>query len=185
MDEFGDGEPKHSLEDKAPVEIVENQWAVSPAETLRQSLQEGTKVLEIGPGVLRYQNLYLNSKVFLMDISPKALERKPVGLRRTRGKVESIPYQDESFDAVVAANLPVKLIDWEEAVSEIKRVLKTDGLILVSFPIDKSEDVERQDVVRKATRLFQQEFKVEKAVKRTTPKFPEERFQLWILARKT
>ena len=56
-----------------------------------------------------------------------------------------IPYRDEFFDYIIMNDVLDKIFDIENAVSELKRVLKKDGRIIMSFPIciDFSTDENR------------------------------------------
>jgi ubiquinone/menaquinone biosynthesis C-methylase UbiE len=51
---------------------------------------------------------------------------------RVVGSVESIPFADESFDVVLALGV-LEYVDAERALSEIRRVLRPDGRLLVSM----------------------------------------------------
>jgi 2-polyprenyl-6-hydroxyphenyl methylase/3-demethylubiquinone-9 3-methyltransferase len=46
------------------------------------------------------------------------------------GRVEQLPYRDQTFDICVANSILEHAIDWQATLREITRVLKTDGLLV-------------------------------------------------------
>lgn len=53
--------------------------------------------------------------------------------RLVQGKIESLPFADESFDAVVATGV-LEYSELERALRELARVLRPGGLAVVSYP---------------------------------------------------
>ncbi|MBA2643014.1 MAG: methyltransferase domain-containing protein [Actinobacteria bacterium] len=53
--------------------------------------------------------------------------------RLVQGKIESLPFPDASFDAVVATGV-LEYSELERALSELARVLRPGGLAVVSYP---------------------------------------------------
>lgn len=50
------------------------------------------------------------------------------------GDAENIPFKDSSFDCVMSINMLEHLDNIHKAVEEMKRVVKTDGKIIISIP---------------------------------------------------
>jgi ubiquinone/menaquinone biosynthesis C-methylase UbiE len=102
-------------------------------------LAPGSRVLELGcgPGYLWLENLDRVAgswDITLSDFSPGMLEtaRQNLSQDRVRFKFElfdaqSIPFDGESFDVVVANQMLYHIPDRSKAFSEIRRVLKPGG----------------------------------------------------------
>lgn len=76
-----------------------------------------------------------NSEIILSDFSPNMLKCAKNNLENLDCKfkykkinAEDIPYDDESFDVVIAEHMLYFVTDIEKALSEIKRVLKPNGI---------------------------------------------------------
>lgn len=52
-----------------------------------------------------------------------------------KGSILEIPFRDNYFDAIVSVSILEHLIDLRSAVSEIKRVLKVNGVLVIGFPV--------------------------------------------------
>ncbi len=86
------------------------------------------KVLEIGFGTgvnYRYYNLDLIDKIYAADTKLKV--RTLENVEYIQCSVEQLPFKDNSFDTVVATLLLCSVSDVSLALSEIRRVLKSDG----------------------------------------------------------
>jgi len=97
-------------------------------------------VLEVGCGDGRLINPLIGKykKVCGLDISKKALEH--VEAIKVRGRIENLPFEDNSFDIVlcceVLEHLPISI--YKKSIKEIERVAKK--YIIVSVP--NNEDIE-------------------------------------------
>lgn len=67
------------------------------------------------------------SAYFPVDIAP--------GNGICRVDMTAIPFSDGTFDYVIANHVLEHIIEEEKALSELKRVIKLDGSIILSFPI--------------------------------------------------
>ncbi len=88
-----------------------------------------------------------NAVIWGMDISEKAIrsaklkygaERK--NLKYLVGSVYEIPFEEGYFDTVVTIETIEHLVDHERFLSEIKRVLRRDGILVISSPDKIVED---------------------------------------------
>ena len=57
-----------------------------------------------------------------------------LGLMLIRGDAMKLPFKDESFDVITAFEVIEHLDDPQKAIGEIRRVLKTGGVALISTP---------------------------------------------------
>ena len=97
----------------------------------------GKRVLDLGcrSGALTRYFLEGNSVVGL-DVDPAALEKAAaLGIEPVRANVEEpLPFEDRSFDAVVAGELFEHLQFPDSLVAEIRRVLRPGGVLAGSVP---------------------------------------------------
>jgi SAM-dependent methyltransferase len=101
------------------------------------AIGRGKRVLDLGcrSGALTRHFLDGNSVVGL-DVDPAALEKAAaLGIEPVQANVEErLPFEDESFDAVVAGELFEHLQFPDALVTEIQRVLRHDGVLAGSVP---------------------------------------------------
>lgn len=79
-----------------------------------------------------------------VDYSEEAIDfakEKTKGLKIDfkRGSVYELPFENDEFDAVVSSDVIEHLEDVERYISEIKRVVKKNGVIVISTPIRFTE----------------------------------------------
>ena len=96
------------------------------------------RVLDVGclDGTIGELFLHMGNDVYGIDASQpavaKALER---GIKARLGNVEkTFPFDSESFDAVFAGEIIEHVFDVDAMLSEIGRVLKPDGVFVVTTP---------------------------------------------------
>jgi SAM-dependent methyltransferase len=98
---------------------------------------QGKRVLDLGcrSGALTRHFLEGNSVVGL-DVDPSALEKAAaLGIEPVRANVEEpLPFEDASFDVVVAGELFEHLQFPDALVGEIRRVLRPGGVLAGSVP---------------------------------------------------
>jgi ubiquinone/menaquinone biosynthesis C-methylase UbiE len=108
---------------------------------------EGRRVLEIsfGTGHLlaqyagRFETHGVDYNLRMAQIARRELRRAGVKSSLVQGSVEHLPYPDESFDSIVNTMAFPGYPDGVAALSEIRRVLRSDGrliLIDVNYPSD-------------------------------------------------
>jgi len=126
-------------------------WVEAPhplitRERLRSVLrpQPGERLLEVGVGTGYYScdlaewvapdgtlELFDLQQEFLDHVMRAAAERDLTNLVPTRGDATDLPYEDASIDAVVLTAVLGEIPDREAALSEIRRVLKPTGRLIV------------------------------------------------------
>lgn len=101
----------------------------------------GKRVLDIACGEGYGSAMLADSaaSVYGVDISSEAIEhavsayQKP-NLHFIQGSAAAIPLMDASFDVVVSFETVEHLVQQEDMLAEIARVLVTDGLLIISSP---------------------------------------------------
>ncbi|RXI45958.1 MerR family transcriptional regulator [Clostridium tetani] len=123
-------------------------------------LNEECKVLELGCGDgslwrINYNYIPKSWDIYLTDFSKGMLEdaKKNLVKQKERFKfeivdVEKIPYEDESFDLVIANHMLYHVENIDRAMSEIKRVLKKDGVFYAST-VGKEHMKEMREIISK------------------------------------
>ena len=93
-------------------------------------------ILDIGGNTGKVTEAYSNSckEVVVLEPKPNIVEygksRRP-NIKFIEGQVENIPLPNEYFDKVVASTSFHHFLDQDKALEEMKRVLKSDGKIII------------------------------------------------------
>ena len=99
----------------------------------------GKRVLDAGCGKGRFARVLHeaspSAEIWGLDISPEMLKFVPEGIQRAAGSMTSLPFPSEAFDFVYATESLEHAVEIEKAVSELCRVLKQGGRIVI---IDKN-----------------------------------------------
>ena len=118
---------------------------------LKQALPHirGPKVLEVsfGTGYLltqyadRFEAHGIDYNEKLLSVASDNLKKKGITAALRVGNVESLPYDDETFDCIVNTMAFTAYPDGRKAMSEFHRVLKEGGrlvLIDIEYPADRN-----------------------------------------------
>lgn len=116
-------------------------WFVARRELALQFLSQVTppdaNILDVGCGTGKGQDAFGRfGTVYGVDFSQDALEFcHQRGLERiARANAEALPLQNEKFDVVVTLDTIEHVPDDYKAISEIARVLKPGGILLINVP---------------------------------------------------
>ena len=111
---------------------------------------KGNKILEVsfGSGYLMTQYASDNYEIYGIDYNEKMLEitankMKKINIEAqlTQGNVEKLPFPDNTFDTVINTMAFTGYPNGKKAMSELKRVLKKDGsLLLLDFDYPKNRN---------------------------------------------
>ncbi len=120
--------------------IMKGPEAAGVTEWRRQLLAKaGGRILEIGPGTGVNLPLYPASAGELVALEPNAAMAERMDqhtyagsgdLRFVQGYAHDIPFEDESFDTIVATLVLCSVPDPRETLLELKRVLRPSGRLL-------------------------------------------------------
>jgi len=110
---------------------------------------EGPNVLEVsfGTGYLMTnyaQNYHVHGIDYsneMIQITRRKLEKKGLSASISRGNVEDLPYSNDTFDTVINTMAFTGYPNGEQALGEMKRVLKKSGRLLLldfDYPSDKN-----------------------------------------------
>ena len=134
MSDLGERYEEHHRERRAEGEFV---FVPERIPLFQAAIGRGRRVLDLGcrPGALTRHFLEGNEVVGL-DVDAAALARAEVlGIEPVRANVEEpLPFEDASFEAVVAGELFEHLQFPDALVAEIARVLRTGGVLVGSVP---------------------------------------------------
>lgn len=102
------------------------------------------RILEVGcgPAVVSNEILDMGHSLYGIDISEKMVKLAKLNVSKNRcskkarfkrGDIESLDFPDSFFDCVIAIGVLPYLKDDKKALKEIHRVLKPEGIAVVSF----------------------------------------------------
>jgi SAM-dependent methyltransferase len=100
------------------------------AQTIREFVGEKNRVLLIGDAGGRdyYFLSMVGNEVYVVDIAEQALPNL------VRADATSLPFLNQSFDAVVMAEVVEHLIEDYKALKEVRRVLRGGGVFVLTVP---------------------------------------------------
>lgn len=91
-------------------------------------------VLDLGAGIASHLNFRnLASKVCGVDLDLRVLKNQLLDEGRV-GRLEELPYDDETFDVVFSNNVLEHLKEPQDVFNEVHRVLKKGGLFVAKTP---------------------------------------------------
>jgi ubiquinone/menaquinone biosynthesis C-methylase UbiE len=95
-------------------------------------------ILSVGCGdgyVEKYIMEQTGNMILGLDVSPKGVAiARQRGLKVQEGSVYEMPFDDHSFDLVLAVHIFEHLVSPEIFLKEVRRILKPNGLFFVSLP---------------------------------------------------
>jgi ubiquinone/menaquinone biosynthesis C-methylase UbiE len=97
---------------------------------------ENDLVLDIGCNTGDLTKIIANkNKVIGMELSEGAVKKaKERGLKALQGSIYKIPFKDNSFDKVHLSEVIEHLLNTDQALKEILRVLKPNGELIITTP---------------------------------------------------
>ena len=147
---------------------VEKKRLNSISKLIKKELQEtkliDPNILEVGCGeghVLEEISSKIKTKnLFGLDPLENWLEKAKAKLgtkaRLIKGFAEDLPFDNNSMDIVICSEVLEHVIDPQIVLNQLKRVIKPDGLIIVSIPNDRLIDTlkETLDIFKLYNKFF-------------------------------
>ncbi len=101
--------------------------------------EPGARVLDLGCGVGSFSALLAarSMRVMCVDVSEEnveAVRRRHPELPVVRANATALPFDDDAFDAAVLMEVLEHVEDDRAALSELRRVVRDDGLLILSAP---------------------------------------------------
>jgi len=130
----GDPVPQYYSKNKIVRELFWNRLKVASSLV---RLNSSLRVLDIGTGTGELMELILkhNPKLDVRGIDIKLhIKDKKLKKRIRIGDVTKMPFKNNEFDVVFALDILEHIKDLKKGIVEIKRVLKNNGVLIVSAP---------------------------------------------------
>lgn len=113
------------------------------ANRVEKTASDSLHVLNIGVGNGGLERELLAKKIGVTSVDPNeaAIERlKELGVDGHIGVIQSLPFEDSSFDCVIVSEVleHLKQDDFVLGLKEIRRILKTNGLIIGTVPFHEN-----------------------------------------------
>lgn len=110
-------------------------------EELRK-IVHASMILDIGCGDGFFTNeltyIFPKSKVYGMDISKKAIKKASIKYKKIKfvfgNSEEKLPFPKNCFDLIFCGEIVEHIVDIDKFFIEIRKVLKKDGLIIITTP---------------------------------------------------
>ena len=93
------------------------------------------KILEVGCGIGGF--LEYNSNVQGIDINPDLINICKKKLNASLMELDKIPFDDNKYNSVLLDNVLEHIQNPKKLILEIKRVLKNDGILLITFLVKR------------------------------------------------
>jgi len=102
-----------------------------------QAIREGSKVIDIGGGSTYYnllQSAVSPGELYLLNIERALVLGIANGGQSIVGNALQLPFFDETWDAVISFDMVEHLTEPASFLSEVSRILRSDGLFILSTP---------------------------------------------------
>jgi len=112
-------------------------------EIYNKEIKKKAKILDIGcgPGIIIEELLSKNAEIYGIDISKEMInlaKKKFPNVNFSVGDAENIKFPNNTFDVVISMGLIEYLKNDIKAITESIRVLKKDGILILTVPNQKS-----------------------------------------------
>jgi SAM-dependent methyltransferase len=98
-----------------------------------ESIREGNKIIDIG-GITPYYNLLASAvspaELYLLNMNPRVVNGAPAIIANAM----RLPFTDQAWNIIISFNVLEHLQHPESFISEVYRILRDDGLFILSTP---------------------------------------------------
>ncbi|MGC9517586.1 MAG: class I SAM-dependent methyltransferase [Methanomicrobiales archaeon] len=144
--------------DKGMVQVEPSKYVINALNYFKK--EKLSKILDLGCGTGRHV-AYMNNQGFSVsgcDASTKALEIASKNTPQAKliyCDFKSLPYPDESFDGVISHGVVHHALmdDIRKAISEIKRVVRSGGLVYIMVPSINHDEFHTGTEIEKNTKI--------------------------------
>jgi ubiquinone/menaquinone biosynthesis C-methylase UbiE len=155
-----------SRKDKSGVSYFFNELLEKPTTLKLLGNVKEKKILDLGcgPGIYARELVEKGAKVKGLDISKKLIEIAKEECPQADFKVgdaEKLPYKNNEFDIVLGALFLDHIDNWNPILSEVKRVLKKNGLFVFSGYNPVTESMKKEKWFFKKFKVIRDYFKEE------------------------
>lgn len=111
---------------------------------------QNLKVLDAGCGeghlVELLSNNLKDNVYYGVDITDVAIEKAKArcpSAKILKGSISSLQFPDKFFDVVICTEVIEHIYDYEKVIVELKRVLKDEGFLIITFPNETNWTISR------------------------------------------
>lgn len=118
--------------------IPEDHWKEieeSTIQLVKKFSAPGDRILDVGVGLGRLLSHFPDRERYGVDISlPYLLRAKSCGINVCYALIDDMPYVEGAFDVVVCTDVLEHVLDLNQSIAKILRLLKPAGVLIVRVP---------------------------------------------------
>ncbi len=103
-------------------------------EEIKQLIKKDNKILDVGCGTGIIWKRFKKNNIYGVDYSQRNLSIAKQFLKPIRADIHKLPFKNDTFDLVLISEVIEHIISPEQIVSEISRVVKDKGYLIISCP---------------------------------------------------
>lgn len=123
------------------VRLIYRKRLANTLQMLGNGVYENLLEIGYGSGLLLPELKGHCQRLFAVDIHEnrelvyKMLVKESIKAELAVGSILNLPYEKDFFDGIVSVSVLEHIVELDEAISEIKRVMKMGGIAVFSFPV--------------------------------------------------